>query len=434
MSIKTRFFIYLFTFYVLAGGLVVAFLAERVWLLVLAEAGLALLLIFGIRLIHQIFGPLEVLAETTQMLQENDFTTRVRPMGRDEMDRLIDIYNRMAERLRRERVANREQAHFLNSVLEVSPAGIMTFDFEGRIATVNPSLARMFQLEAERMIGRSLKDLGTPLASALAEVEPDEAKVIPFSGRRRMKCTRAHFLDRGHYRDFIIIDELTEELRRTEKTAYDKLIRIMTHEINNSVGAANSLLHSCLQYRDQIREEDREDFETALNVVISRTEHLNSFMADYASVARLPPPHKAPTDAPALVRRVVRLLGPQLEARNIELHEVMESAPPVIALDAQQMEQVLLNILKNAVEAIGNEGTVTVRWLQEEGRPVLVVEDSGGGISPEVMSSLFTPFYTTKREGQGIGLTLISEILNQHGFDYSLESPEGLPTRFTIRF
>jgi len=203
------------------------------------------------------------------------------------------------------------------------------------------------------------------------------------------------------------------------------------------VGAATSLLDSCLHYGDQIRPEDREDFERALAVVIGRTRELNVFMQSFSDVVRLPAPHLRDTDLRGLVEDVGALFRTELERRRIAWRFVNGEAGPVLhAMDRGQMEQVVVNIVKNAMEAIGEDGAITVSLIpgRAGSRTRLVVEDTGGPLTPEVQANLFTPFYTTRPNGQGIGLTVVQEILGRHGFEFSLEGGTGRPTQFTILF
>jgi two-component system nitrogen regulation sensor histidine kinase NtrY len=253
-------------------------------------------------------------------------------------------------------------------------------------------------------------------------------------GGRRVKCHRGSFIDRGFERAFVLLEELTEELRQHEKAAYEKVIRIMSHEVNNSMGAAHSLLRSCLTYAPQLRDADRADFETALRVVSQRTQELSDFMRSFAEVVRLPPPRLQPCDLPELLHAIAVLLGPSSAERNVEWRWDVHSDVPRVAADRAQMEQVFMNICKNALEAIGRDGTLTVRIRMQGARPCVTVEDTGPGIPDGTREHLFTPFYSTKDKGQGIGLTVVQEILSQHKFDYSLDSQPGGPTRFTIVF
>ena len=251
----------------------------------------------------------------------------------------------------------------MDKILSVSPSGILTFDFDGRIALANPGAERLLRLPAAGLVGRKLEEVESPLARSL-----------------------------------------------------------------------NSLLHSCLHYRDQLREEDREDFQPALQVAISRTEHLNAFMKGFAEVIRLPVPRLQPIDLKVLLEEIQRLLQAQSQQRHITwTWEVQEPLSP-IQMDQEQMEQVFVNILKNAMEAIGEEGRIGIRMGREGGKPYVIIEDTGRGIPPQFREHLFTPFFSTKENGQGLGLTLVQEVLARHGFGFALESHPPDPTRFSIYF
>ena len=251
---------------------------------------------------------------------------------------------------------------------------------------------------------------------------------------QRVRCRKSQFLDQGFPRPFILMEELTEELRLSEKAAYEKVIRLLAHEVNNSTGAVNSLLHSCLNYKGQLREADRGDFESALQVASGRIDRLSAFMRSFAEVVKLPPPRPQPVDLEALVRGIALLMRAECERLGIEWEWDVQADLDPVPMDESQMEQVFVNILKNAMEAIGEKGRITVRLGQTGDRPSAVVEDTGAGIDPEAAGNLFTPFFSTRENRQGLGLTLVQEILGRHGFAFSLESPPSEPTRFTIRF
>jgi nitrogen fixation/metabolism regulation signal transduction histidine kinase len=434
MTLRLKFVIYLAAIHLLFAGVAIyLLLRQRLWLLAV-EAVFVISLAVGLKLIRNLFGTIELIQTGAQLIRDSDFTSRFRDVGQHEMDQLIHIYNRMADHLREERARLQEQHYFLHKVLTASPSGIVTLDFDDRIAMVNPAAERLLQTGTEGLTGRSLADLGTAFASEVNDLTTGESKVIAFQGRRRVKCQKSQFLDRGFRRHFILMEELTEELRQSEKAAYEKLIRLMSHEVNNSVASANSLLHSCLNYKDQLEGEDRHDYEAALGVVIARTDQLNAFMKSFADVVRLPKPQIHPCDLQRLIEDIALLMRAESAKREIEwIWEIDEQLDP-IPMDRAQMEQVFVNILKNAIEAIGKRGKIGIRIGRHGGRAYVEIEDTGCGISPEVRANLFTPFFSTKEHGQGIGLTLIEEILDQHRFEFSLEGePEG-PTRFKIMF
>jgi len=434
MSLRLKFILYLVIIHLLFAGVAVyLLLQERLWLLAV-EAVFVVSLAAGLRLIRGLFGTIELVQTGAQFISDGDFTARFREVGQKEMDQLINIYNRMIDHLREERTRLQEQHYFLDRVLTASPSGIVTHDFEERVAMVNPAAERMLQERADDLIGKKLTELGTAFADEMNALAVGESRVIPLMGRRRVKCQKSQFLDRGFPRSFILMEELTEELRQSEKSAYEKLIRMMSHEVNNSVGSANSLLHSCLNYKDQLDPEDREDFVTALSVVISRTEQLNRFMRSFADVVRLPEPRLQPCEVGKLLDQIRVLMRPEMARRNIEWNWDFESPPETVFMDRAQMEQAIVNIIKNSVESIGENGKVTIRMGKRGDRTFLTIEDTGCGISPDVRTQLFTPFFSTKENGQGIGLTLIQEILSRHGFEFSLEGQPGRPTEFTIYF
>ena len=389
-------------------------------------------LVTGVVLVRSLLARGELARLPASFLREGDFGTRLNRTGQEDLDQIVDVYNEMTEHLRRERVRLEEQQYFLDRILAASPSGILTFDFERRISLANPSAARMLSARPEDLAGRRLSDLASPFARALEGVAAGAPRVLALQGSRRVKVQASEFLDRGHPRAFLVMEELTEELRASEKAAYEKLIRMMSHEVNNTLGAASSLLDSCLSYASQLRPADREDFTGALSVVLARTEQLNAFMKAFAAVVRIPEPRREPAEVGSLLAHLETLMRTEAGRRRIALRVEVEEGLPGVSMDRSQMEQVLLNVVKNALEAVGSDGSVVLRAGRRGGRVVLSVEDSGPGFAPEARGQLFRPFFTTKENGQGLGLTLVQEILVRHGFPFSLEGEPGQPTRFTI--
>jgi len=200
------------------------------------------------------------------------------------------------------------------------------------------------------------------------------------------------------------------------------------------VTAVASLLESCLAWGDQLRPGDREDYRQALGVAGARMRSLNAFVNAFAEVVRLPPPERRPVDLGALADDVRILLAPELERRRIVCRWERREPLPELSLDRNQMEQVLVNVFRNAVEAIDAEGEIVLSLAREEGRPTLRVADTGAGIARDAESQLFVPFFSTKRDGRGLGLVLIREVVGQHGFGCALANrPEG-GAEFVLRF
>jgi two-component system, NtrC family, nitrogen regulation sensor histidine kinase NtrY len=434
VSLRRRFVLYLLVLHLVFAGLAVAlFRRHRLWVLAV-EVAFVVSLAWGLGLVRQLFGALSLLQSGAQLLKESDFQSRLRETGRPETDQLIGVYNKMAEHLREERTRLQEQQYLLATILHESPSGVAILDFDGRITFANARAGLLLGAPPEGLPGRRLADIASPLGPALLEMDPGQSRVVPLTGARRVKCHVGSFVDRGFARRFVLLEELTDELRAHERAAYEKVIRMLSHEVNNSMGATSSLLQSCLHYAPQLRPEDRADFEAALRVSLARTEQLCVFMRGFADVVRLPPPRLQPHDVRALLEGIGVLLKPDSERRRVAWRWDLPAGVDPVPMDRAQIEQVLVNVCKNALEAIGEDGTLTVRLGRRASRTFAEIEDSGPGIPDDVRPHLFTPFFTTKENGQGIGLTMVREILSQHRFDYSLDSPPGGPTRFTILF
>jgi two-component system nitrogen regulation sensor histidine kinase NtrY len=430
LPLRVRLLLYLGGVHVALAALAVLGLRDRAWLLLAAEGGIVASLLLGTHLVRRAFLSMELVESGAELIGEGDFTTRLRAVGEAQTDRLVSVYNRMIDRLREERLRHEEQNLFLDRVLAASPAGVVTLDFEARVAQANPAAERILGASGAAS-GRTLAEIGGPVACALAGLEASASQIVS-SGGRRWKVSRTEFYDRGHPRAVFVLEELTDELRASERAAYEKLIRMVTHEVHNSVGAVRSLLDSLRHYAPQLSDEDRGDFAGAVEVATARLEHLRAFIGGFAEVVRLPAPDRRPVDLAALVDDLLLLLRPQMEARAIacgwERREAME---PVHA-DKNQLEQVLVNVLKNAMEAVGSDGRIGVGLWREDGRTTLAIRDSGPGIAPEARDRLFTPFFSTKRDGLGIGLTLVSEILAQHGCAFDLADAAGGGAEFRI--
>jgi C4-dicarboxylate-specific signal transduction histidine kinase len=206
-----------------------------------------------------------------------------------------------------------------------------------------------------------------------------------------------------------------------------------THEVNNSVAAVRSLLESLCNYTPQLASDDQTDFRRGIDVAVTRLDHLNAFMRGFADVVRIPAPELRPCVLKELVDDIFVLMGPQLAARRIEVRwlEAADAGPTL--LDRNQIEQVLVNVVKNAMEAIGKAGRITLALRAERGHLTLELTDSGAGLPPSVRGHLFTPFFSTKRDGRGLGLTVVREILVQHRFEFDLDNAEAGGAIFRLR-
>jgi signal transduction histidine kinase len=207
----------------------------------------------------------------------------------------------------------------------------------------------------------------------------------------------------------------------------------MSHEVNNSTTASNSLLESSLTYAAELPAGSARDLDHALRIAIERSSQLNRFMRRFADVFRLPAPATQPNDLHVLLDRVVALTRARANGTSVTWSPTGGAGAPFVDLDTDQFEQACLNILRNAVEAAGPDGDVLVSVVVGPEVVTLTIDDSGPGLDAEASAHVFTPFFSTKPNGQGVGLTLVQEILAGHGFAFGLERLPGGPTRFTIQ-
>lgn len=423
ISFRTRYLLYVGLLHVVLGTLLYLLLREnKVWFIV-SELGILLSLSVAVRLYRQFRQPSEFVASGIEAIQDKDFTVKFVPTGNWEIDQLVTVYNLMIDQLRQERTRQVEQQFFLDKLIEAAPIAILIFDFDNRIASVNPKASQLLSVKPAGVIGKELAELGYSLLAQVADLADGGSRVMKPNGLETYKVLRANFMDRGFRRSFLLIEELTPEILITEKKAYSKVIRMMAHEVNNSIGAVNSILDSSSAYVDD------PDVRHAIAVAMQRNDRLNRFMRRFADVVRLPLPQKQRKDVGELVRNVVWLMQPQAEGRGISLRYDADTVTNQL-IDVEQMEQVLVNVVKNALEACEPGQCVEIISRID----YLLIRNNGQPILPDIAANLFNPFYSTRSEGQGIGLTLSREILLNHQFLFSLKTNDDGWTEFRIEF
>jgi nitrogen fixation/metabolism regulation signal transduction histidine kinase len=382
---------------------------------------------------RKIITPLNSIGSGIELLREQDFSSRLRTVGQYETDRIIQIFNRMMDQLHAERLRQQEQNFFLNRLIEASPLGIIIPTPGGEFSSVNPAALKMLGISPDEATGK-LRDLRTPLMQQLVSLKKDETKVVRLTDASVYRCTQSSFIDRGFARPFYIVEPMTEEVVRVEKQAYEKVIRMIAHEVNNSITGITSTLDSVGQTLAEFPRMD--DVREVMRVCIERCYSMSRFITRFADVVKIPEPMPVPSDLNDLIRSSVRFMQGALYDKGIELCTEYASRLHTVSVDPTLFEQVLLNIIKNAAESIDQlpdrtTGIITVRTLTPA---VVEVEDNGAGITPEAASKLFTPFFSTKPQGQGIGLIFIREVLTRHKCTFSLRTGEDGLTRFRITF
>jgi nitrogen fixation/metabolism regulation signal transduction histidine kinase len=429
--------------YALLGG--TPALAVALWLLWSGDRSFNLQLTLTLLVVSCWFGfaaalhtrvvrPLQTGSNLLAALREGDFSVRAHAARHDDpLGELFTEINQLSAVLHEQRLSAREATALLNTVMETIPVAVFAFDSTGHLQLTNRAGENLLAAPAEKLLNRQAAELG--LAECL---QGDPVRVLDETsfpgGHGRWGLRRTSFREKGLPHELIVIADLSQALRAEELIAWQRLVRVMGHELNNSLTPIKSIAGSLGQiFRNPKRASDWEtDMQSGLDIIASRAEGLTRFMQAYARLARLPAPVRAPSSVAQLVER----------AAAIELRQpVQVLGGPILTLscDAAQIEQVLINLLKNATEAAleqraaGHTGAgVRLKWIQSARFVEIVVEDDGPGLANP--GNLFVPFFTTKAEGTGIGLVLSRQIAENHGGTLVLEnrSPE-IGCRATLR-
>ncbi len=384
------------------------------------------------QLYRQLIQPLKLLMQGVEAIKDKDFNVKLISTGKHEVDELIEVYNRMMDELRKERTMQEQQHFFLEKLIFTSPTGIIILDYDNRIQQVNPKALQLLSVSEESLKGYSIDELEHPLIQQIRELQSGETTMARVDGISSFKLQKSHFVDRGFSRHFIMIEDLTAEILAAEKKVYGKVIRMMAHEVNNTIGPVNSIMQSAMG-TDQLWESHEFDvLKDALQIAMDRNQNLNHFMRNFADLVKLPPANKQPIILQKLINSVATLMSAKARENKVVFEMELPADAIHIRADEQQLEQAFINIVKNAIEAIEDGGIIKITAIPA--KRLLVITDTGKGISASEHANLFSPFFSTKKDGQGIGLTLVREILINHGFEFSLKTVADKQTEFTIHY
>jgi two-component system, NtrC family, nitrogen regulation sensor histidine kinase NtrY len=367
---------------------------------------------FALELRERVVRPIRTLANLLGAVREGDFSLRARlPEQVDALGQVMHEVNAVAEILRQQRLGAVEATALLHRVMEEVDVAVFAFDDQERLRLVNRAGSRLLGEPNERLLGREAAALG--LDHLLRDEEHIVTHTFP-GGAGRWEIRRSVFREQGLPHRLLVMTDLSETLREEERQAWRRLLRVLGHELNNSLAPIRSMASTLAVLLEKQPEDWREDMRSGLEIIGGRSDALIRFLAAYSRLTKLPPPRPEPLELPALIRRTAAL-----ERR---LPVFVERGPQVtVRADADQLEQLLINLIRNAVDAaLGTGGMVGVGWRQDGPYVEVRVEDEGPGISnPE---NLFVPFYTTKPEGSGIGLALSRQIAEAHGGTLTLEN------------
>jgi nitrogen fixation/metabolism regulation signal transduction histidine kinase len=413
-----------------AVALATLFLRAAPWPLTIRVAAfIAMVAVWlGVALFAQrhVARPLQTISNLLAALREGDFSIRARTGGgTDPLEHVMFEINTLADTLRGQRLGAQEATALLHAVMAEIDVAIFAFDGRHRLVLVNRYGARLLGAADIDLVGRPADALG--LQSALET--PGTLQDLTFAGGAgRWEVRRTRFFQGGSPHDLLALSDLSQPLREQEREAWRRLIRVIGHELNNSLAPIKSIAGSLesLLDRDPLPADWRDDMSHGLSIIASRSDALGRFTSAYARLARLPPPSRVRTELAPLMRRVASL-EPR---RPIAL---IEGPAAVVDADADQLEQLLINVTRNAVDAaLETGGAVSAGWMLQEDWVEIRVDDEGPGLSST--GNLFVPFFTTKPGGSGIGLALSRQIAEGHGGTLTLENrTDRRGTRATLR-
>ena len=375
----------------------------------------AITVVFALELRRRAIYPLRTLSNLLEALREGDYSLRGSAARRgDAIGEVVIEINTLAQTLREQRLAVEEKSALLAKVIAALDIAVLAFDARGALQLANPAAEKLLDRPFATLSGLSAAELG--VGDWLELTEPCISERSFPGGSGRWEVRRAKFRENGRPHDLLVITDLSRTLREEERLAWQRLLRVLGHELNNSLAPIRSMAATLakLLAAEPLAEDWRDDAGSALGVIGDRAEALARFMARYTAFARLPPPTPRIFAFAELVQRIAHL--EQRMPVRVEAGRDL-----AINADPDQIEHALINLLKNAVDAtLPNAGDVHVRWQVDADALIIEIVDSGSGLPHS--ENLFVPFFTTKPGGSGIGLVLARQIIEAHGGTLGLEN------------
>lgn len=424
MNLK-HFFLFLILLLLLFTGILLYFTLQQGAVAFYIAEGAVIISVITLAVFYKrIVKPIRTLAQGMDMLKMQDFTQRLKTIGQKETDTIAETFNAIISRLREEQIHTREQEHFLNLIINNTSTAIILLDGNNKISFLNSAATTLF---GKDVVSKGLSEINTPVAKILSSVAPHSTITLPTNTGDLFRCTHETFMDSGYAHHFFIIENVTTEINNAQRTAYEKIIRMISHEVNNSMTG----ILSTMQMLEEICHENNKlsYFEEPIDACINRSTQLGQFLSRIAQVVKIPDPKLRSCNINDCITQAVTFVKSEADNRNIDI-SIHYSAESIIkGIDIDLFQQALINILRNAMESIDKSGKISIDFSENH----IFITDNGKGIDAKIAENIFRPFFSTKKGGQGIGLMMIADILTKHGFKYSLATnPQTNLTTFAI--
>ena len=389
------------------------------------------------------------LASFLESIRYSEFTRsfHIKEAG-SSFEELSQAFNDVMDDFQQIRSEREEHFHYLQNIVQNIDISILAYQRDGRVEMINPAAKKLFQVNVLKNINK-LRGLSDELTDRLLKIKPGEnllVKVQDDDDILQLAIYATEFKIKDKTILLATVKNIQNVLEGQETEAWQKLIRVLTHEIMNSIAPISSLSstielmlkqHTGSEDAPPVDRETVEEIQQALNTINKRSTGLMNFVETYRNLTRIPKPNFAQVKMEALVENVYTLMKREAENNNVELATSVDPPSIEFQIDEQMIVQVLINLIKNSIHALEGleNGKITVRgFFNKRGRPTIQVMDNGQGILPEVLDKIFIPFFTTKRSGSGIGLSLSRQILRLHGGTITAQSKPGEETVFTLTF
>jgi nitrogen fixation/metabolism regulation signal transduction histidine kinase len=355
-------------------------------------------------------------------------------------------FNEVLEAFRKARSEKEEHWQYLNTVVQQVRTGIISFDKEGNVQLLNANARRFMGGAGNLKNIHELQTVNTPLYQAIMETDPGKSSLYRQASDFQLTIQATELRIRGNEVKLITLQNIQTELQKQELEAWQNLTRVLRHEIMNSITPISSLTSTLREILDydltkkedvyELKNEAADDLREGLNTIESRSKGLIKFIDAYREYTSLPQPKLKAILLRYLIDRVAQLMKNEFRKTNIEFVATCESEYLTIQADEEMIEQVLINLIKNAIEALGTipNGKIELIGRYAENRIVIEVVDNGPGIIKEALNKIFVPFFTTKKSGSGIGLSLSRQIMQMHNGTLTVESEPDKRTVFSLRF